>query len=306
MKGRGQAEENVPNSCKLPLSPFFPFGSSLTPYRKKEDFLAHFGDNEDDKNYNEQRNIEQIWKHQYCLHSNEEHYIDDGNGIVLATTIQSRDRNKNGNSCDLNYETSFVGHISLERNPTCSFPLPFQVEDGFSIEALHYLPCEKFSRKSVGNLSKKGTSSNLKEAPKGIILTIERYTKSNTFDPPNDENRQERNKHQETQKILDSMTYRNKNDVRLCLYETWTDKLNEKFPAETPQVADIDVFLINEGQFFPDLVDWAKKMVSGPYYKMIFVFGLDGDFQRKPFGNWLDLFLKVCAQLPFQLFLSLI
>ena len=69
----------------------------------------------------------------------------------------------------------------------------------------------------------------------------------------------------------------------------WTDKLNEKFPAETPQVADIDVFLINEGQFFPDLVDWAKKMVSGPYYKMIFVFGLDGDFQRKPFGNWLDL-----------------
>lgn len=38
----------------------------------------------------------------------------------------------------------------------------------------------------------------------------------------------------------------------------WTDKLNEKFPVETPQVADIDVFLINEGQFFPDLVDWAK------------------------------------------------
>lgn len=49
-----------------------------------------------------------------------------------------------------------------------------------------------------------------------------------------------------------------------------------------------DVILINEGQFFDDLYDWVKKMVE-QYNKKIYVCGLDGDSNRKRFGQMLDL-----------------
>jgi thymidine kinase len=49
------------------------------------------------------------------------------------------------------------------------------------------------------------------------------------------------------------------------------------------------VFLINEGQFYSDIVDWVKIAISPKYNKIIYVCGLDGDFMRKPFGNWLDI-----------------
>jgi thymidine kinase len=48
-----------------------------------------------------------------------------------------------------------------------------------------------------------------------------------------------------------------------------------------------EVILINEGQFFPDLEDFVKKMLS--YGKRIYVCGLDGDFERRKFGQILDL-----------------
>ena len=48
------------------------------------------------------------------------------------------------------------------------------------------------------------------------------------------------------------------------------------------------VILINEGQFFPDCVEWVKTAVE-KYNKTVYVCGLDGDFQRQMFGNWLDL-----------------
>jgi thymidine kinase len=48
-----------------------------------------------------------------------------------------------------------------------------------------------------------------------------------------------------------------------------------------------DVILINEGQFYDDLVEAVKDMLS--YNKIIYVCGLDGDFQRNKFGNILDL-----------------
>jgi thymidine kinase len=38
---------------------------------------------------------------------------------------------------------------------------------------------------------------------------------------------------------------------------------------------------INEAQFFPDLVDFVKKW---ELEYDLYLFGLDGDFQRKPFG----------------------
>jgi len=57
-------------------------------------------------------------------------------------------------------------------------------------------------------------------------------------------------------------------------------------PIEIIELAD--VILINEGQFFCDLIDncrlWCEK-----YKKNILVSGLDGDFQRQPFGQILDL-----------------
>jgi thymidine kinase len=49
-----------------------------------------------------------------------------------------------------------------------------------------------------------------------------------------------------------------------------------------------NVILINEGQFFNDLYDWVKIMVE-QYNKTLYVCGLDGDSNRKRFGQMLDL-----------------
>ena len=42
---------------------------------------------------------------------------------------------------------------------------------------------------------------------------------------------------------------------------------------------------INEAQFFPDLLEFVKKWES----KDIYLFGLDGDFQRNPMGQILQV-----------------
>ncbi len=52
--------------------------------------------------------------------------------------------------------------------------------------------------------------------------------------------------------------------------------------------ADADVVLINEGQFFPDLVPATLDMIDVEG-KHVFICGLDGDFQRQRFGTILDL-----------------
>ena len=50
---------------------------------------------------------------------------------------------------------------------------------------------------------------------------------------------------------------------------------------------DYDVIGIDEGQFFPDVVDWAESMAN--MGKVVVVAALDGTFQRKPFGDILSL-----------------
>ena len=50
---------------------------------------------------------------------------------------------------------------------------------------------------------------------------------------------------------------------------------------------DCDVILINEGQFFEDLYEVVREMVS--VGKQVYVCGLDGDFERNKFGQMLDL-----------------
>jgi len=49
------------------------------------------------------------------------------------------------------------------------------------------------------------------------------------------------------------------------------------------------VILINEGQFFKNINIWARKFTEPPFNKIIHICGLDGDFERNCFGNWLEL-----------------
>ena len=48
------------------------------------------------------------------------------------------------------------------------------------------------------------------------------------------------------------------------------------------------VILINEGQFFDDIVDWVTIAVE-KYHKNVYICGLNSDYKRNKFGNWLDL-----------------
>jgi len=47
--------------------------------------------------------------------------------------------------------------------------------------------------------------------------------------------------------------------------------------------------LINEGQFFEDLVEWVKELMTHKEIKLIHICGLDGDFKQSKFGGILDL-----------------
>jgi len=52
-------------------------------------------------------------------------------------------------------------------------------------------------------------------------------------------------------------------------------------------IQDAQVIIINEGQFFSDLYEVVVSLLS--LGKKIYVGGLDGDFERKKFGQILDL-----------------
>ncbi len=66
------------------------------------------------------------------------------------------------------------------------------------------------------------------------------------------------------------------------LWEMYADsKYNES-------INESRVILINEGQFFNDLYNWVHYMVD-IHHKEIYVCGLDGDFNRKMFGQMLNL-----------------
>ena len=70
------------------------------------------------------------------------------------------------------------------------------------------------------------------------------------------------------------------------------ENLDETYSAELGnnhlELRNADVILINEGQFFDDLYDCVIDMLKEN--KKIYVSGLDGDFERKKFGQILDLF----------------
>lgn len=63
-----------------------------------------------------------------------------------------------------------------------------------------------------------------------------------------------------------------------------TDSLMKISEAE---MNEVDVVLIDEGQFFTDLGDWCKRWIDT---KQVFVAGLSGDFKQQSFRPILDVF----------------
>ncbi|KAK3909363.1 Thymidine kinase, cytosolic [Frankliniella fusca] len=61
----------------------------------------------------------------------------------------------------------------------------------------------------------------------------------------------------------------------------------EKLTAVKKYTHDVNVIGIDEGQFFPDCVDFAEEMANAG--KIVIVAALDGDFQRLGFGDILRL-----------------
>ncbi len=56
----------------------------------------------------------------------------------------------------------------------------------------------------------------------------------------------------------------------------------------TSKFKEAEVILINEGQFFKDIVEWVKTAVE-TNNKHVYICGLDGDFKRETFGDILSL-----------------
>lgn len=73
--------------------------------------------------------------------------------------------------------------------------------------------------------------------------------------------------------------------------EVWNHKdVNSPFNSRSLnylKVRSAEVILINEGQFFDDLYDCVIDMLKEN--KQVYIAGLDGDFERKKFGQILDL-----------------
>ncbi len=65
-------------------------------------------------------------------------------------------------------------------------------------------------------------------------------------------------------------------------------KVKNLCDVDNELIVNTEIILINEGQFFGDLVEYCQKWCE-KYGKNIIVCGLDGDYLRKPFGKILDL-----------------
>lgn len=61
-----------------------------------------------------------------------------------------------------------------------------------------------------------------------------------------------------------------------------------QYGCSTPEFKSAMIILINEAQFFVDIVGWVKCAVER-HHKKIYLCGLDGDYKREKFGDLLDL-----------------
>jgi thymidine kinase len=62
------------------------------------------------------------------------------------------------------------------------------------------------------------------------------------------------------------------------------ESLNE---LEDETLRRFDVIIVDEAHFFPGLVAFVKRVVDG-HWKSLFLVGLDGDSNRRPFGELLE------------------
>jgi thymidine kinase len=85
-------------------------------------------------------------------------------------------------------------------------------------------------------------------------------------------------------------------DTRYAVLECCTHDLTKVTAVaamrlrEVPDVDDYDVLGVDEGQFFPDVVDFCDEMANKG--KVVIVAALDGTFKREPFGDVLRLIPK--------------
>ena len=66
------------------------------------------------------------------------------------------------------------------------------------------------------------------------------------------------------------------------------DELYDYYDQFVLNKNNIDIVLIDESQFFEDLYDFCKDIVEN-FNKIVYVFGLSGDSNRRKFGEILDL-----------------
>lgn len=64
--------------------------------------------------------------------------------------------------------------------------------------------------------------------------------------------------------------------------------INEAITNHSETIDKAETVLINEGQFFADIEEQVKYLVEYAN-KRVYICGLDGDFERKPIGNLLQL-----------------
>jgi thymidine kinase len=68
------------------------------------------------------------------------------------------------------------------------------------------------------------------------------------------------------------------------IYDMWKNPLNNNYES----LHNADVILINEGQFFSNLQEIVIDMIDNKN-KIVYICGLDGDFNRGRFGDLLTL-----------------
>ena len=71
--------------------------------------------------------------------------------------------------------------------------------------------------------------------------------------------------------------------------------MEEIMKTHKSEIENSDVILINEGQFFSDIVPFTINMVEEER-KKVYICGLDGDFKRDKIGNLLEL-IPMCDKM---------
>lgn len=91
--------------------------------------------------------------------------------------------------------------------------------------------------------------------------------------------------------ITSSLDKRYTNDAKIVNHNREYAEANcavQNLYDVSSEILKSKVIIIEEGQFYKDLVPYVIKLVE-THGKHVIVAGLDGDAQRKPFGSLLDL-----------------